>query len=81
VGKSGAARSADRSADAAALRDELDAARASIAAAADAHQAELTRLQGEVETLKQALVEVQESVSWRLTRPLRSVRSRLGRPR
>jgi hypothetical protein len=66
-------------AEVAALRLELEAARSSIGDAAAAHQGEVERLQHELEELKAGLVSMQDSVSWRLTRPLRVARRLLAR--
>jgi phage-related tail protein len=56
----------------AALEAELDAASRAAADAAAAHQDEIERLQRELVQAKRAVVTVQESMSWRVTRPLRA---------
>lgn len=65
----------------AALAAQLEAASASIEGAAATHQEELEQLRRELEGTKHALVTLKGSVSWRITRPLRTLRGWLRSPR
>jgi len=55
-------------------RMQLEAAQRSIGEASAAHQEDIQRLQSELSALKEGLVGIQESVSWRVTEPLRRLR-------
>ena len=57
-----------------AVAGQLEAASASIEDSAATHQDELERLRRELEGTKHALVTLEASVSWSLTRPLRALR-------
>ena len=57
-----------------AVSAQLEAASASIEGSAGTHQDELEQLRRELEGTKHALVTLERSVSWRLTRPLRALR-------
>ena len=57
-----------------AVSAQLEAASASIEDSAAAHQAELEELRRDLEGTKHALVTLEGSVSWSLTRPLRALR-------
>ena len=61
-------------ADLLAVSAQLEAASASIEDSAAAHQRDLEQLGRELEGTKHALVTMEGSVSWRLTRPLRALR-------
>lgn len=56
-----------------ALAAELDAVRVAAASVAVEHRAELELLQAEVLEARRALVTVQDSLSWRLTQPVRAL--------
>lgn len=75
------ARAASDRAAAALAADTLEEARRGRTAAEERHareveelRAEIARLEGELEKHRQWLVSIQSSASWRLTKPLRSLR-------